>query len=273
MATVTNLPGVAQTEVKRLQNAGYSDTDRLWEAVEDQGLEAVGKRVSVKPARLAELLGAQEVAEARKARAPWRDHLGGMFIQSAWSAVIASAIVGIAYLITGPISRVAIPPRSVTYAVVGPADGIPAYQILSADDVSARSGSVAGEDLVTPESVAGRYALQPLASGEILRRSHISPHQITPEAMKGRRIVSLSTSISTVPEVSLPEPVTLVFSPLPSAPATSAPEVVEGVLLNMRRATDRTILDVAVQEADLPRLGRVVGQSVLVVATQAPTVR
>ena len=90
-----------------------------------------------------------------------------------------------------------------------------------------------------------------------------------PGTLKGRQIVSLSTGAGNLPEVSVPEHVTLLFSPLPTAQAPAANlEVVEALLLNAHRTTDRVTLDVAVMDSDVPRLGRVAAQSLLVVATR-----
>lgn len=130
-------------------------------------------------------------------------------------------------------------------------------------------GPTTDSDLASPDAIAGRYTLQPLVPGEVVRRSHISARALAPGTLKGRQIVSLSTGAGNLPEVSVPEHVTLLFSPLPTAQAPAANlEVVEALLLNAHRTTDRVTLDVAVMDSDVPRLGRVAAQSLLVVATR-----
>jgi hypothetical protein len=273
MPTMSRVPDISQAEVASLQSAGYADIEAAWRAVEAQEFEEVAKRVSVEPRRLAELLVVQELVKGQAARVPLRDHIWGVLIQTAWSVVVGLATVALAALIAGPITQFVVPPNSATYAIVAPADGIPAYKVLSAGDVLPRTGSLVDKDFLRPESVVGRYALQPLVAGDILRRSQISVRPITVDEMKGRRIVSLNVALSAVPEVAVPETVTLVLSPLPNVDPAAAPELMTALLLNTRRTTDRTIVDVAVLDSDLPRLGRLAGQSVVLLAAPGLTLR
>jgi hypothetical protein len=276
MSTITSLPGIASPEVERLRVAGYTDLDRLWEAVNRQGLAVIATAASLSPGRLAELLAAGEVADVKRTRTPWRDHVSGLLIQIAWVALVALGIAGVNYLVIHPFQRIVDASRTTTYAVVTREAGLPAYRIVTSDLIALRTGAAAGKNPAAPGSIEGHYTLEPLPAGAVVGASQISARPLAPGALKDRKIVSLTAGVDGMPDVSVPEEVTLLFSPVPS-PGTAMPagtlDTVEALLLNTRRDGERVLIDVAVTEPDLLRIGRVAGQSRLVVAVRDPSSR
>jgi hypothetical protein len=198
-----------------------------------------------------------------------------VLIQIAWVSVIALGIAALNYLVIVPFQRIVDSSQTVAYAVVTADGGLPAYRIVTSDAIATRTGPAAAKNAAAPGSIPGRYTLQPLAAGSVVSASSISERALPADALKGRKIVSLTAGADGMPAVSVPEQVTLLFSPLPAQTPQSAAtvEAVDALLLNTRREGDRVLLDVAVTDADLLRIGRVAGQSRVVVAVREPTSR
>ena len=159
-------------------------------------------------------------------------------------------------------------PALVEHLVVSGSIELPAFHIMSANDVKSAQGPPVEGSFRTENDVIGRYALEPLAPGVTLRTEQMSQARLSPEDVLSRRALSvlLPENAATL-SVQQGAHVSLLLSPKVAGGSEKTPsnakfELVEDVIILDARSNDgRTTVFVAVKTDDLAVLADKLGSS------------
>jgi Flp pilus assembly protein CpaB len=99
------------------------------------------------------------------------------------------------------------------HTVVVSTNKLPAFHVINPKDVQIKS-LIEPNAFTAPNDVVGRYTLQTISQGSVLRSDQVSTVQLSPADMIGRQILLLPIDSSVFPTVATPgSHVSLLFSP------------------------------------------------------------
>jgi hypothetical protein len=224
MTDIAELKGIGPDEAERLRDNGIATLDDLWARVgEDfnEGIVQVANNAKIEPQRLIDLLADQGVREARQGDDSW--------LKRHWFDVVL--IMGLVFLV-GSVLRVLIafewlPPRlwSRDPVVVSAATELPAFHIIGPNDVMVRTPAEP-EAVAALEDVVGRYPLQAIPVGTVLRADQLSTVRLPLADMADRQLLTVPVGAGALSQMVMPgDHVSLLFSPRDPSETESPPPI------------------------------------------------
>jgi hypothetical protein len=243
--SLDKVSGVTAEDLSRLRALGIRDADALWDAVgndHDAGIDAVAARAKIDAAHLAAILEALALAE--EAAAPSRRRSLRL------EFLLALLAVGFGVVVFRPATR--------TVVIVRSTAGLRPYQIIGKDDLAVETRPRVTESIARPDAVVGRYALELVPSGAVLRSSQVSARAIDPALLLGRDAVSIDAE-RMAPPLAAGERVSLYLATSGDAPRSAF--VPDALVLAVRPAGDRFSVAFAICRGEIMALAPLLGNA------------
>jgi SAF domain len=259
MAKIRDLPLEPPAVRGWLRDAGIKTSDDLWREIGpdfEVGLARVEQSARVAADRLLHALGAAAAEEPRRLS----------FLEALFCLGLAALALLAALRIAEGFGFADFPLRSMSESTdqVVVKREVPAFQILTADDLDTNSRPRTEKGLADPKKAVGSYLLRPLQKGDVLH-----PGDLGPGALQGRWIVTLSLPSARMgPLVERGSDVLLLLSPRRGG----APGAVEAPasILDVRRSGETALVTLALPADRRPEIANALATSEVFFPTRAP---
>ena len=254
---VSKLVEASPDEVTKLNQQQIKTLDDLWEHLEKTTIEQLAKDTDIELKRLLFILTKQVEHEV--------GHEGRFWLNLQWLD-LTMILVGIVVLVILPL-RILESLKQLAHipwfqhSVVVSTARLPAFHVINPTDVQIKS-LIEPNTFSAPSDIVGRYTLQTVSQGSVLRSDQVSAVQLSPADMVGRQILTLPIDLNVLTTAIAPGlRVSLLFSPSESAKTKLLPRTLDDVIiLLINRHDEAASLVVAVKpntsfEAVKPLLG------------------
>ena len=252
MARISHLPNVNQEAVATLERNNIVTLDDLWEEIGSDFRSGVARVVAmgIDEAQVKEILNQEAVAGEARSNSS-RDRFA-FFLSRHWREVLALviAVVLLALLVRNVLQR-----RD-TLVVTAP-NGLPAFHVITADDVEPARMFRVDDSIAVESDVIGRYLVQPVAPRAVLLNSQLGPAHLKGQ-LNGRQVLTIpikATAISST--IRAGSTVRVLFSPRPDVtrqdiPTTGTPDLIipDVIVLAINLQGDSSAITVAFKTGD-----------------------
>lgn len=156
--------------------------------------------------------------------------------------------------------------------VVKAPTGLPAFHILAHEDIEVKEIPIVPEAFNKPEEMIGRFLLESVPQGAILRAEQLSDIRLSHQEMAGRQLLILPVRVETlIPAIKPKAHVSLLFSPQEHTVHTSQPFFLRDVLvLAVHRHGESASIVVAINQDALEKVIPLVGTSGVFILQPVP---
>lgn len=225
------------------------DPDNGIQHVAGAAVNAAGQALAAE--RLIVLLGAQAVREDASDGGAWLDargrwhpglnpmawlawvrYLTGQLGWPTVAVVVFVVVIGLGFRQHNILTHA---PAQVMQVVVRSATALPRFHVIAPGDIQLRRSPAQAGSFTASRDVAGRFSLQTLAHGAIIRTGQVSPGRLSPTDQRDlatRQLLALPVPRSHLASVLAPgDRVTVIYSPRQPGPASVTATPLPGVLV------------------------------------------
>jgi hypothetical protein len=253
----------------KLKDKKIKTVDDLWEAIghKSGGVENLAKKAGLTEDEVVTILAACAKPEPRS-KEKWDQFR--FWLSNYWreAAALLMAVVLLALLVGNAVRR-----RDTV--VVAAKETLPAYHVITKDDVRLEKHFRVSGSFGATEDVVGRYLIKPAKPGAVISSEQLGAALPQGVALGGRRVLSLPIRGGLISQTLAPhDRVRLLFSPRGAGAqpaATGERTVDDAVVLAVSRQGDASSVVVALKnDSDLNRIELLLGTSDIFIAKILP---
>lgn len=271
MTSLRSLSGLSDDARRKLEReVGIKTVTRFWAYVGKHGIEEIASYLDIDADRLEDILAdqaARERDDSINLYGSWFENIflwlrlwskkGGNILKDNWLVLLILLLVA---SLAVPVIRHT---TFNTYILVT-SDRIPAYHLVAEANVSKVFKRFAFGAFDNMEEAMGRYALEDIPAGALLKDAHLSRIRIDDPAWQERVVLTICVASESFPLAVPGREMSLLISTPNGAENAQAGEIVEDVFVLEKNQRDgKSLITIAVHQNRAAELREKLGKAVL----------